>query len=434
MIRLVRRPDEVVLTVDGTTYGDHVLSSGPAGGLDGVHPVALRQEHFNSGNVAHANVGTRSNDDTLLSDTSQGPNSQLDHLLKTQVVIVKALEAIPSVGSPVRLDPTRPQLAGYCPRSRQTSPGSSRQRDHGLAGGDRAEGMAARTAAPSGRRPTGWQPGGGVPDLQSLSPGQRSIAPRSYPLRIIDLSATIGHSPPDVAPFEWIEMRYSSHADGADQVQAMLGVPPQLLRHGEGRAIEEFTRPGTHSVTHVDAPWHYNGTTRHQPAATIDEMPLEWFLSDGAVLDMTARADGEKIDVQDVEAALATIDHTLRPLDIVLLRTGRDAFYGQPDYVLRGCAVTPEATRWLVRAGSVGHGDRRLGLGRAARSAGLGGDLPAGAGVFWAARQCDGPYSQVERLVNLGLLPASGFKVSCFPPKIRGGIAVPARAVSALID
>jgi kynurenine formamidase len=39
---------------------------------------------------------------------------------------------------------------------------------------------------------------------------------------------------------------------------------------------------------------------------------------------------------------------------------------------------------------------------------------------------------QIERLVNLGSLPPSGFKVACFPLKIRGGSAGPARVVAVL--
>jgi kynurenine formamidase len=253
-------------------------------------------------------------------------------------------------------------------------------------------------------------------------------------MRIIDLSAPIGPSAPNAAPYERVEMSYTSHADGAAQVQALLGVPPDLLRHGEGWAIEEFTRLGTHSVTHIDAPWHYNSRIQGRPAATIDELPLEWFFSGGVVLDMTAKADGEKIDVHDVRAAVATIDRALRPLDIVLLRTGRDAFYGRADYSLRGCAVTPEATRWLYEQGVRVMGIDAWGwdgpLDRQAREA-ISRHEP---GVFWAAHQCDLEYSQIERLVNLGALPASGFRVSCFPLKIRGGSAGPARVVAILAD
>jgi kynurenine formamidase len=116
------------------------------------------------------------------------------------------------------------------------------------------------------------------------------------------------------------------------------------------------------------------------------------------------------------------------------MRTGRDDFYGQPDYVRRGCAVTPEATRWLYERGVRVMGIDAWGwdglLDRQAKEA-LTRQEP---GVFWAAHQADLPYSQIERLVNLGALPASGFKVACFPLKIRGGSAGPTRAVAILPD
>jgi kynurenine formamidase len=54
--------------------------------------------------------------------------------------------------------------------------------------------------------------------------------------------------------------------------------------------------------------------------------------------------------------------------------------------------------------------------------------------VFWAAHQADLPYSQIERLVNLDQLPATGFKVACFPLRIVGGSAAPARVVAILED
>jgi kynurenine formamidase len=251
-------------------------------------------------------------------------------------------------------------------------------------------------------------------------------------MRIIDLSAPIAPSPPDAAPFERVEIRSTSHAEGAAQAQAMLGVPTGLLRDGEGWAVEEFTKLGTHSVTHVDAPWHYNSQIQGRRAATIDELPLEWFFSDGVVLDMTHKADGERVEAADVEAALASVGHTPRPLDIVLVRTGRDAFYGRPDYVLRGPAVSPEATRWLYERGVRVMGIDAWGwdgpLDRQAKEALARGER----GVFWAAHQCDLLYSQVERLVNLGSLPPTGFKVACFPLRIKGGSAGPARVVAIL--
>jgi kynurenine formamidase len=54
-------------------------------------------------------------------------------------------------------------------------------------------------------------------------------------------------------------------------------------------------------------------------------------------------------------------------------------------------------------------------------------------GIFWAAHQADLAYSQIERLANLGELPATGFKVACFPLRLVGASAAPARVV-ALLD
>jgi kynurenine formamidase len=51
-------------------------------------------------------------------------------------------------------------------------------------------------------------------------------------------------------------------------------------------------------------------------------------------------------------------------------------------------------------------------------------------GVFWAAHQADLAYSQIERLVNLGALPPDGFQVACFPLRIEGAGAAPARVVA----
>jgi kynurenine formamidase len=53
-------------------------------------------------------------------------------------------------------------------------------------------------------------------------------------------------------------------------------------------------------------------------------------------------------------------------------------------------------------------------------------------GVFWAAHQVGLPYSQIERLVNFAKLPPTGFTVACFPLRIVGASATPARVVAIL--
>ena len=251
-------------------------------------------------------------------------------------------------------------------------------------------------------------------------------------MRIIDLSAPIAPTPPGALPYERIEIAYSDHAQGARAVESLFQVGPHLLRDREGWAVEEFTRLHTHSVTHVDAPWHYNSRIGGERSATIDELPLKWFFSDGVVLDLCHKADGEHVTVADIESALDQTGYALKPLDIVLLRTGRDAFYGQADYSLRGCAVDAAATRWLYERGVRVMGIDAWGwdgpLARQAQQA-LEKNEP---GIFWASHQADLAYSQIERLVNLGSLPPFGFKVACFPLKIAGGSAGPARVVAIL--
>lgn len=251
-------------------------------------------------------------------------------------------------------------------------------------------------------------------------------------MRIIDLSTTIAPSPPNTPDLIRVDLAYAPHGAGAAVIHSLFKVPPALLRDGEGWAVETFTRFGTHDSTHVDAPWHYNSTIQGQPAQTIDQLPLEWFFAPGVVLDFRAKADGEAITTDDVRAALTAAGHQLQPGDIVMIHTGRDAFYDQPDYMFRGPGVTADATRWLFEQGV-----RVMGIDA------WGWDAPLNhqaretltrqeAGIFWAAHQVDLPYCQIERLMNLAALPPRGFTVACFPLKIQGGSAGPCRAVAIL--
>jgi kynurenine formamidase len=249
-------------------------------------------------------------------------------------------------------------------------------------------------------------------------------------MRVIDLSTLIEDT--EGSEFDRTGIAYRDHAVGAESIQNIFGIPPTLLRNQEGWAVEEFTHFSTHSCTHVDAPYHYNSTILGERAQTIDELPLEWFFNDGIVLDMTHKADGDVVTGDDVEAELSRIGCELKPLDIVLVRTGCDRYYGQPDYMFHGCGVTAEATRRLfeqgVRVMGIDAWGWDLPLHMQAKTA-----LAAGKpGAFWAAHQVDLPYCQIERLVNLGGLPPSGFKVACFPLKIKGASAGPARVVAIL--
>ena len=251
-------------------------------------------------------------------------------------------------------------------------------------------------------------------------------------MRLIDLSAPIAPSPPDTLDALRTEIEYSGHAEGAAQIGALFGVGPELLRDGEGWATDTFTRLGTHNSTHVDAPWHYNSTIGGEPAETIDELPLDWFLRPGVVLDFDGRPDGEAIDTPDVEAALAAAGHELAERDIVLVRTGRDAHLDAPDYMIRGPGVTAEATHWLYDRGVRVMGIDAWGWDRPLHLQAQEAVEAGRPGIFWAAHQAGLAYAQIERLATLGELPPTGFTVACFPLRLVGGSAAPSRVVAIL--
>jgi kynurenine formamidase len=251
-------------------------------------------------------------------------------------------------------------------------------------------------------------------------------------MRLVDLSVPIESTAEGAPAMLRTDIDHLDHRAGAAEIEALFGVPSRLLRNGEGWARETITWLGTHGTTHVDAPYHYNSRVQGQRAQTIDELPLELFVAPGRVVDFSDKADGDAITAAEMASAIAATGGDLAARDIVLVRTGRDAFYGQPDYMFHGPGVTAEATRWLYDRGVRVMGidawgwDRPLDL--QAREA-IERDEP---GVFWAAHQCDLAYSQIERLCNLDALPPRGFTVSCLPLRLVGASAAPARAVAIL--
>lgn len=250
--------------------------------------------------------------------------------------------------------------------------------------------------------------------------------------RFVDLSAPIAASPPDLPEVLRTDVEWQDHAGGAAAIEALFGVGRELLRDGEGWATETFTRFGTHNSTHVDAPWHYNSTIGGARARTIDELPLDWFFGPGVVLDMTHKADGDAVTAEEARAALAAAGHALAPGHIVLVRTGRDAFYAELDYIARGPGVTAEATRRLVEQGVRVMGIDAWGWDAPLHLQAAAAKERAQPGIFWAAHQADLEYCQIERLVGLDQLPPTGFQVACFPLKVVGGSAGPARPVAIL--
>ena len=247
--------------------------------------------------------------------------------------------------------------------------------------------------------------------------------------RLVDLSHVIRADPAQLPDFLRSDISYADHAAGAAEYERMLGIERSWLLRDEGPAAERVSL-GTHSATHVDAPYHYNSTIAGHPAQTIDELPLEWFYAPGVVVDATGREDGDAVTREQMDAGIRAAGHRLQPLDIVLVHTGTDRHYGDPDYMHHGPGVTAEATRWLHEQGVRVMGIDAWGWDAPLRMQAAHARERQSGGIVWAAHQVDLAYSQIERLTNLAELPGTGFTVACFPLRLERAGAAPARVVA----
>lgn len=254
-------------------------------------------------------------------------------------------------------------------------------------------------------------------------------------MRLIDLSVPlesgIASDPPGYEP----KITYLDHSQTRGQItQFFPGMTEDDLPGREGWAVE-MLQLITHNGTHLDAPYHHHSTMDGgQRAITIDEVPLEWCLQPGVKLDFRHFPDGYVVQPGDVEAELARIGHRLSPLEIVVINTAAGAAYGQPDYLDRGCGMGRAATLYLLERGV-----------RVTGTDGWSWDAPFShtrrrwlenpdPAIVWEGHRAsiEIGYCHMEKLTNLHLLPPTGFRISCFPFKIKGASAGFTRAVAIL--
>lgn len=215
------------------------------------------------------------------------------------------------------------------------------------------------------------------------------------------------------------KIEYFDHTMTVQKSQAVFGIGAEYWRNGLGWADEVVTL-STHSGTHVDAPWHYSPTSAGAPAQTIDNLSLQWFISDAFVLDMREIDVRAGVRAEDVERELARIDYTVRPFDIALIRTDISEKFGQPGYDQLHPGLRACATRYLLDRGVKLIGIDAWGLDRPFRimiDEALGGDRRQ----LWESHfvGAEIPYSQIEKVTNLKALPrSSGFCVIALPVKL----------------
>lgn len=256
--------------------------------------------------------------------------------------------------------------------------------------------------------------------------------------RFIDLSITLDNETVADPPMMRPTIAYQTHADTMRELGMFFpGVTAEQMPGGIGFAASELVTLTTHNGTHLDAPWHYHPTMNDgEPAATIDEIPLDWCFRPGVKLDFRAMPDGHVVTAAEVEAELARIGHSLQPLDIVLINTRAGSAFGQPDFLAAGCGMGAEATLYLTTRGVRVTGTDAWSwdapFGYTAERVRQTGDTS----LIWEGHKAGRHigYCHLEKLANLDQLPPAGFTVACFPCKIRRGSAGWTRAVAILED
>lgn len=181
---------------------------------------------------------------------------------------------------------------------------------------------------------------------------------------------------------------------------------------------------GDHIGTHIDSLRHLR-----DDAPGPEGIPLEYCYGDGVVLDFRHLEKGAGITVDDVKAALTTIDYTVKPLDIVLIHTGAGMVQHTDAYLTDQVGMTAEATNWLLDEGVKVMGIDAITF-----------DPPVWAMFerkqFWEAHRVmlEREYYHLENMNGFEQLPPHGFKLSVFPIKWVNTTAAAVRAVAILED
>jgi arylformamidase len=157
---------------------------------------------------------------------------------------------------------------------------------------------------------------------------------------------------------------------------------------------------GTHSGTHVDAPYHFLAD-----GATVDQLPLEILMGKARVVELRAR---EKIERADLEAL------DLRDDIRVLLKTRMSGQLRQPAFQEDFVYVTPDAATYLVQAGIKLVGIDYLSVEKFQTK-----DYHAllGAGVV------------IIEGLDLSDVEPGEYDMTCLPLRIAGGDGAPARVI-----
>ena len=240
-------------------------------------------------------------------------------------------------------------------------------------------------------------------------------------MKLIDLSVSLVSGLPVDPPGLLVDILYKDHKYSVpEMLQFFPGATKEDLPDGMAWAVEHVNMT-THSGTHMDAPYHYHPTMNGgEPAWTIDQVPLEWFMGDGVVVDFSDKEDGYVATVEDFEAYFSMIGYEPKEGNILLLHTDAMEAWGTPAYLGKGCGVSRKATLWLIQQGIHVMGTDAWSwdapLSMIAKEYAKSKD----SSLIWQGHFAgiDAAYCHMEKLTNLDKLPKFGFKIICFPIKV----------------
>ncbi|TBR16400.1 cyclase family protein [bacterium] len=265
-------------------------------------------------------------------------------------------------------------------------------------------------------------------------------------MRIIDLSLPIDDQ---VFEVHHVDIERVSHKAGVEKFNRVIMGKTLMgkIKYAFGKRIvkkedlpdEEFlsleiVHAPVHIGTHLDYSFHYGSKSENRPSKTAEEIPLEYCYQNGVRLNLSHKKPNEVIAASDLEAALTKINYQLRPKDIVLIYTGADKFFGSPKYFSDYPGIDPSAIDYLLENGVKIFGVDTMGIDRPYRfmlkefleTKDTKALYPA---HFYGRKK---EFIHIERLSNLDKLPDSGFKVVCFPVKIKNTGAAWSRVVALL--